>query len=466
VSGREKRVRKRALSSLDMAFKEADEQLSPTWVERDPDQAVFRKPLDPAWERLVTRVSERVPARRWTLPRRADEEREPARLPKRPWGYPSGRAVAWGLLGALSLVVGALALAFGWGATLVIGALVAVALAFWRARFALWESRLLPEEERLRGRIRAGTKAGESHRDESRAAPAVPVDQATLASGREALESKRDEPYYDAESDEQARTDYYAAIDPEAEPAELMGALSQLLMGTHKPQPRYRPSELVYPWVDLHPDRKLRSIYSGNTFDPEEMIRADAEVEALRSVRLRELVELERALGRGTLEVELAVLEARHSYSCEHVVPQSTFAEREPMRGDLHHLFTCESKCKTFRGSIPYFDVAESERVVSDECGRKEAGGFEPNNGKGAVARATLYFLLRYPGVVGGEARDLQADRLPVLLDWHRREPVDDWERHRNMAIQKTQGNRNPFIDHRDWAERIPFDTAFGGRDA
>jgi endonuclease G, mitochondrial len=30
------------------------------------------------------------------------------------------------------------------------------------------------------------------------------------------------------------------------------------------------------------------------------------------------------------------------------------------------------------------------------------------------------------------------------------------------MAIAELQGNRNPLIDHPEWAERISFETAFG----
>jgi endonuclease I len=60
-------------------------------------------------------------------------------------------------------------------------------------------------------------------------------------------------------------------------------------------------------------------------------------------------------------------------------------------------------------------------------------------------------------------SQELQADRLPILLAWHEAEPVGAWERHRNAAIAELQGNRNPLIDHPDWATRIPFDSAFGG---
>jgi len=68
----------------------------------------------------------------------------------------------------------------------------------------------------------------------------------------------------------------------------------------------------------------------------------------------------------------------------------------------------------------------------------------------GRVARATLYFLLRYPGHI--EPGELPAERLTQLLEWHDQFPPNDYERHRNAAIHDRQGNRNPLIDHPEWA--------------
>ena len=67
------------------------------------------------------------------------------------------------------------------------------------------------------------------------------------------------------------------------EPRELYARLSRLVTETHLRQPAYKPSRLVYPWVDLHPDRELRGIYSGKTFDPEEFIREDFAMEQAAS---------------------------------------------------------------------------------------------------------------------------------------------------------------------------------------
>ena len=76
----------------------------------------------------------------------------------------------------------------------------------------------------------------------------------------------------------------------------------------------------------------------------------------------------------------------------------------------------------------------------------RRASQIEPKGGKGAVARATLYFLVRYPEV------SFPADRVPILLRWHEQDPPTVYERHRNREIFRKQGNRNPFVDYPKWA--------------
>jgi ribulose kinase len=44
---------------------------------------------------------------------------------------------------------------------------------------------------------------------------------------------------------------------------------------------------------------------------------------------------------------------------------------------------------------------------------------------------------------------------LDALLAWHIEDPVDDFEMYRNQKIEAFQGNRNPFIDHPEFADKI-----------
>jgi endonuclease I len=265
------------------------------------------------------------------------------------------------------------------------------------------------------------------------------------------LAEARERVYYDAEADAAAADAYYGEVPPEQ--------FADLVTRTHVRKPGYKPARELYPWVDLQPTGTLRSLYTGHEWDPEQLIRADL---AIAQARVRELTSrLGAPEARDALEV-LDEVEDALPFNCEHVVPQSWFTKKEPMRGDLHHLFACETRCNSFRSNTPYDEFADFPEptaagpaldVVRDDCGKSAANGFEPAHRKGPAARAVFYFLLRYPGVV--ETDEMPPERQQVLLAWHEDEPVTEWERHRNVAIFERQGNRNPFIDHPELARRL-----------
>jgi endonuclease G, mitochondrial len=274
-------------------------------------------------------------------------------------------------------------------------------------------------------------------------------------------------PYYDRVADSQNRNNYYGNLITEISTLNSQQAfnkLKELLTNTHTNKLSYKPNANLYPWVDLQPDLKVRSIYSNLEFTPEQIIREDLQIERLRSNRLQELMRVESFSEAAKFREELDLLEAQLPFNCEHVVPQSWFSKAEPMRGDLHHLFTCEVKCNSYRGNTPYFDFADFEEVIMDNCGKLERNDkkFEPSKGKGEVARATLYFLLRYPGKINNTLDEYKPDRLETLLRWHQDFAITEHERHRNMAIFKKQGNRNPLIDFPEWARKIDFSLGLG----
>ncbi|WP_298543815.1 endonuclease [uncultured Aquimarina sp.] len=94
---------------------------------------------------------------------------------------------------------------------------------------------------------------------------------------------------------------------------------------------------------------------------------------------------------------------------------------------------------------------------------------FEPRDAvKGDVARMLFYMAVRYEGLDGYVDLELTETVLPLgdntpflgvqstLLQWHRDDPVDDFERNRNDIIYYSyQQNRNPFIDHPELAEYL-----------
>jgi endonuclease I len=269
------------------------------------------------------------------------------------------------------------------------------------------------------------------------------------------LAEARERVYFDAEADAAAAAAYYDGVAAEQ--------LGELVRRTHVRTPRYKPARELYPWVDLQPTGMLRSLYTGHEWDPEELIRADLAIAEARARRMADRLADPGPEDAAAVEAEVA---AALPFNCEHVVPQSWFAEKEPMRGDLHHLFACESRCNSFRGNTPFTEFADfperrtegSSDVVRGECGKSEGKGFEPARGKGAAARAVFYFLLRYPGLV--DEAEMPPDRHAILSTWHREDPVTEWERHRNAAIFERQGNRNPYVDRPALVENVPLDMA------
>ena len=267
------------------------------------------------------------------------------------------------------------------------------------------------------------------------------------------LKAAANRPYYDETGDAAKREKYYQDIPADASPAQLFSALSKKVSSTHTKPQSYKPSTHLYPWIDLRPNLELQSIYSGQSMSAAAVIQADFENQRLLDEKVARIAAT-ASFAPEVAATAIAFAEAQYSLNCEHVVPQSWFAKHEPMRGDMHHLFACESRCNSYRGNKRYEEMndAQGEAVV-DYCGIARNERFEPQANKGIVARATLYFLLRYPG----QANEYSPEDVKTLLDWSRSQPVTLYEKHRNAAIEEAQGNRNPLIDHPEWTEKIDF---------
>jgi len=144
---------------------------------------------------------------------------------------------------------------------------------------------------------------------------------------------------------------------------------------------------------------------------------------------------------------------------------------------DLHHLRACEITVNSTRGSMDFGEVSAGRAVPEAPGVRYDAdlGIFEPSDEvKGDIARVLFYMDVRYQG---GSARepDLRlVEHLPAnirhgvdvdgngyfanlstLIKWHERDPVDERESRRNDRVWQVQGNRNPFIDHPEFARAV-----------
>ena len=277
-----------------------------------------------------------------------------------------------------------------------------------------------------------------------------PQDQVRLLGSLDAAEAAPQKAYFDAAANQQAKNEYYGDLPTRMQrlnPQEAYQELSKLVHDTHQHELDYAPSQNLYPVVDRRPDGQVRSIYAGENsqgVSPQALIVDDMQRDN----------EARRNQARGGPSADF-------HYNCEHVVPQSWFNKKSPMRGDLHHLFACDVQCNSQRGNSLYIDFPQE---VEGECGisSSDHSHFEPAQGKGAVARATLYFLLRYPGQIGDEKNEYTAGDIDMLLKWHHQDPPSPYELHRNAEIALKQGNRNPLVDFPEWADRIDFKEGLG----
>ncbi len=177
-------------------------------------------------------------------------------------------------------------------------------------------------------------------------------------------------------------------------------------------------------------------------------------------------------------------------YNREHSTPKSWFNDAYPMYSDVNHLYPTDGYVNNYRGNFPYGEV--SSATFTSANGSKLGTGsnfgyngtvFEPRNEfKGDLARTSLYMATRYENQIisnnwstNGTANALflstsdQPDaakrRLQIydtwyiktMFKWMNQDPVSQKETDRNNAVyyQSGQNNRNPYIDHPEYAALV-----------
>jgi endonuclease I len=132
---------------------------------------------------------------------------------------------------------------------------------------------------------------------------------------------------------------------------------------------------------------------------------------------------------------------------------------------DLHHLRPTDVTVNAARGNLDFDDGGTPDAEAPGNYA--DGDSWEPRDAdKGDVARMILYMSVRYEG--GDGFADLEVNnltgngtaphigKLSVLLQWNAQDPPSAAELRRNDVIQQQyQGNRNPFIDHPEWADAI-----------
>lgn len=133
----------------------------------------------------------------------------------------------------------------------------------------------------------------------------------------------------------------------------------------------------------------------------------------------------------------------------EHTMPQSLFNSDLPELSDLHHLFVTTDFSNSERGNKPFGPVANPSWTQGGS--KSNSTTFEPRDvQKGSSVRALLYFLFRYQDYQG-----FICGMQSTLRSWHTLYPPDSVEKKRNDDIFAFQHNRNPFVDHPEFMERI-----------
>ncbi|PAJ75300.1 hypothetical protein CJF42_05940 [Pseudoalteromonas sp. NBT06-2] len=181
-------------------------------------------------------------------------------------------------------------------------------------------------------------------------------------------------------------------------------------------------------------------------------------------------------------------------YNREHTWPKSYgFPDDNSSNSpytDAHHLFIADSGYNSSRSNKPYANCDSNcdEKVTKSNNdrgginsnwtgGSYSTGSWETWDArKGDVARALMYMAIRYEGGVHNETGASEPDLIltddrnlisasntgsnesiaymglkSTLIQWHKGDPVDDFEKRHTDAVYAHQGNRNPFVDHPEY---------------
>ncbi|MBI2427803.1 MAG: endonuclease [Ignavibacteriales bacterium] len=157
-------------------------------------------------------------------------------------------------------------------------------------------------------------------------------------------------------------------------------------------------------------------------------------------------------------------------YNREHSWPSSWFNDVSPPYSDLFHLYPTDGYVNNRRSNYPFGKVNAPTwtSLNGSKLGPNTSPGytgtvFEPIDAyKGDLARSAFYMSVRYytedaswSTSAGTNKSELLAWYASLLFSWHEKDTVSQKEINRNEAIYGIQKNRNPFVDHPEFAAEI-----------
>ncbi|MEI7982100.1 MAG: endonuclease, partial [Bacteroidota bacterium] len=157
-------------------------------------------------------------------------------------------------------------------------------------------------------------------------------------------------------------------------------------------------------------------------------------------------------------------------YNREHSWPKSWFNDVPPMNTDIFHIYPTDGYVNGQRSNYPYGTVSTASWTSQNgsklgTCNWPGYSGivFEPiDEYKGDFARTYFYMSTRYYTEDGNwkvtemtNESQLKPWALQMMLTWSDNDPVSVKETDRNNTLYGIQNNRNPFIDHPEYANQI-----------
>ena len=157
---------------------------------------------------------------------------------------------------------------------------------------------------------------------------------------------------------------------------------------------------------------------------------------------------------------------AANTWNREHVWPQSLSNScwgTTRAGTDLLHLRPTYNKTNSVRGNLKYGEITSGGSAVTYEgmpYGYTSGSYFMPlDSVKGDVARIIMYVWVAYYNEYGSKLPAITNvfQSFDVLMQWHTNDKPDVMEGNRNDYAQNEsmQKNRNPFVDHPEYAWKI-----------
>ena len=153
------------------------------------------------------------------------------------------------------------------------------------------------------------------------------------------------------------------------------------------------------------------------------------------------------------------------TWNREHVWPKSKLGVSDVNNNDTNiatDLMNLRASCfnaNSSHGNRYYGKTSSEDSFFPNISGGLGGDGHAyTGDHRGDVARICFFMALRYEDKISlsdTPSGNYQMGYLSTLLEWNKEDPVDDFEIQRNNRIYEYQGNRNPFVDYSDLADKL-----------